>query len=611
MDNQFNVNETANYLNNAISPAFRLSIEKNYYEKINTQAQISQTIKDPLFVNHPLEHISFTNDHGIVHVRDIAVRVLTLIDELNGIHFPKRNAARLEFMKGLGVILAYIHDLGMAEVKNVEEDYHEVIASQTVFQPGFEDNLSLLWEENSGNVAWRITKLAIKKSLPHNSKTVLREILSLCGLHTKKICPITTLNEPLELRKVIQEVIAYPISYQILQQKYNDAENQLRAARAAESNNKQTYEQQKITAEKNLNDFGKPAVNSFLDIFYSDIWKDSFQWLVSDNTEVCELRDDVIDTLRVLRAANASRQRGAKLRATGDHQIFLDHQTAKAVFAVNTHQKMLLLESQNTLLAGEVNLSSTEFTQAGDLRISFYRGTFGDDTAIKRAVFNAAIAINEVQDDMIGSFQHKTGADFTKQFAVSYILLENCDDNPEFSTLVKEQLIILNPELKESIRIVPSLQNATEQERNRYLSSAELKWDLKTENEMLENIANSGHKIIAMKANEAFSHVKCAEIPAGEVLVQAGSPASFVYIPIAEGLVGYPLGGYAPFHVNAFIPLGNVGVIRGDTRNSTIIAEKTVKVLMIPKEVYLKHWHNTYTEQEFSARLKSMDTTTT
>jgi len=609
MDNQFNVNETVNFLNNVISPAFRLSIEKNYYEKINTQAQISQSLKDPFFLNHPLEHISLTNDHGIVHVRDIAIRVLALIDEINGIHFPKRNDTRIEFMKGLGVIFAYIHDIGMLNVKNINEDYHEIIASQTVFQPAFEDNLSLLWEENSGNVAWRITKLVIKKSLPHNSKTLLREILSLSGMHTKKICPINTLNDPHEFRKLIQEVIAYPLQYQVLQQQYNEAERQLRTALVSETNRKQTYEEQKQAAEKNLNEYGTPVVNTFLNIFYADVWKDSFQWLISDNPEVSELRQDILDTLRVLRAANASRQRGSKLRATGEHQIFLDHQSAKAVFAVNTHQKMLLLESQNTLLAGEVNLSSTEFTQAGDLRISFYRGTFGDETATKRAIFNAALAINEVQDDMIGSFQHKSGADFIKQFTPSYILLENCDDNPEFSNLVKEQLVILNPELKDTIRIVPSLQNATEQERNRYLSSGELNWDLKTENEMLENIANSGQKIIGMKAKEAFNHVKAAKISAGEVLVQAGSPASFVYIPLTEGLIGYPLGGYAPFHINTFIPLGNVGVIRGDTRNSTIIAEKLVEVLMIPKEVFLEHWHSTYTDQEFSSVLKSMGST--
>lgn len=603
MDNAFNGNDTLNFINNAVSPAFRIAMEKKYYEKINERAKITQALQDPAFLVHPLKHISFSNDHGIVHVRDIAVRTLTLLDALNGIHFTKRNSARLEFMKGLGAIFAYVHDIGMLEVNDLEEDYHEIIAAQTVFQANFEENLTLLWEDNSGNVAWRITKLALQKALPHHSKNILREILSMAGLHTKKICPIESLNAPSELRQLIQDIIAYPLAYQILQQKYSTAEKQLKAAQNLDPQRKAKYEQQKNIAEKSLTDFGKPAINKSLSLYYTDIFQESYQWLTSENPEVVELREDVLDTLRVLRAANASRQRGAKLRATGEHQIFLDHHSAKAIFAVSTNEKMLLLESQDTLLAGEVNLSSTEFTQAGDLRISFYRGIFGDDNATKRAIYNAAVAISDVQEDMIGSFNHPSGPDFAKQFTPSYILLENCDDNPDFSSLVKNELLILNPELKDTIRIVPSLQNATELERNRYLSCKELNWDLKTENSMLENIANSGHKILNIKTKEAFNHVKCADIAAGETLVQAGSSASFVYIPLTNGLVGYPLGGYAPFHVNAFIPLGHVGVIRGDTRNSTIIAEQAVQVLMIPKEVYLEHWHTTYNEQEFIALL--------
>ncbi len=123
---------------------------------------------------------------------------------------------------------------------------------------------------------------------------------------------------------------------------------------------------------------------------------------------------------------------------------------------------------------------------------------------------------------------------------------------------------------------------------------------------MLEKIANSGHKVINMQVEEAFRNVKTAIIPAGEILMQAGTLASFVYVPLAEGLIGYPLGGYTPFHAIPFVPLGNVGVIRGDTRNATVVAENPVEVLMIPREIYLKYWHNTYCEVEFMALMKEI-----
>ena len=44
--------------------------------------------------------------------------------------------------------------------------------------------------------------------------------------------------------------------------------------------------------------------------------------------------------------------------------------------------------------------------------------------------------------------------------------------------------------------------------------------------------------------------------------------------------------------------------MRGSVRNATIVAEKPVTLLMIPKSVYLEHWYDTYSPEEF-ARLLS------
>ncbi len=50
------------------------------------------------------------------------------------------------------------------------------------------------------------------------------------------------------------------------------------------------------------------------------------------------------------------------------------------------------------------------------------------------------------------------------------------------------------------------------------------------------------------------------ELPAGAVLLEAGSPPGFVYIPMATGLMGTPLGGYQAFPLTPWVPLGTTGV---------------------------------------------------
>jgi hypothetical protein len=55
------------------------------------------------------------------------------------------------------------------------------------------------------------------------------------------------------------------------------------------------------------------------------------------------------------------------------------------------------------------------------------------------------------------------------------------------------------------------------------------------------------------------------------------------------------------------MPLGITGVIRGAVRNATIIAEQAVQLLMMPKEVYLRYWHRTYSAEELVQRLQRVN----
>jgi hypothetical protein len=103
--------------------------------------------------------------------------------------------------------------------------------------------------------------------------------------------------------------------------------------------------------------------------------------------------------------------------------------------------------------------------------------------------------------------------------------------------------------------------------------------------------------------HEAFEHVKVVYLQAGETLVQSDTPSAFVYFPLGEGLRGLPLGGYGSFSVAAWMPLGNTGVIRGAARNADVVAERDLYLLVIPKDVYLRHWYAPYSPEELKKLL--------
>jgi hypothetical protein len=174
------------------------------------------------------------------------------------------------------------------------------------------------------------------------------------------------------------------------------------------------------------------------------------------------------------------------------------------------------------------------------------------------------------------------------------ILLESTDDDPRFAELVRQQLCQLNPKVRDQIRIVPSLRNVSELERDRYLAAKELDWDAEQRQSLLNKINQTGQKLTNFDTVEGFKHVKLAELHGGEKLIEAGSPSGFVYIPLGDGLKIIPLGGYQSFSVTPWLPLGTTGVVRGDVRNADIVAEQSMSLLMIPKEIYLRYWYVPY-----------------
>ncbi|NJN84717.1 MAG: cyclic nucleotide-binding domain-containing protein [Caldilineaceae bacterium] len=474
---------------------------------------------------------------------------------------------------------------------------HPEFAAQAVFSTAFDEIVQQIWVENWGNVAWRLLNLANEGLLAQPPQLVLRELLAMAIGHSKSKVPADILNDPKRLRTVVQSAIG--VDLQLLYQRqqvqsaagHGEGDDETRAGAI-----ERQAQHEAVLLRRHFVDFAQ----------------DSFAWLISPHAATRALVADVVDTVRALRCADALRQRGTVLNTSAGYQIFVDSRTANAVFAfkTGTSQQLLLVEVANTINAGEANVASSELTHEGDLHISFHRGAYATAAAQTYAAQCAAIVINDIQSDVISSFQGVSAEDpslaASKTAQAMKILIEGVDDNPTFADLVVMELERVNPHLCGRCRSMPSLQNLSDQERVRYLNGTEPAWSLAQKEEVLAQIAATGHKVSAIDLAQAFAHVKLSEVAAGEVLIEAGSPAGFVYIPLAAGLRGWPLGGYQPFAVQPWAPLGNTGVIRGALRNATIVAEEAVQLLMIPRQVYLNAWHATYDKSEFSARLAAL-----
>jgi hypothetical protein len=537
----------------------RREIEQRYYARVNTGARLEQLIQNPEFLRDPTHHVALFPDHGVVHVRDVANQVLRVLDVVHGVLVPSRSLERFRFMKAYGVLVACVHDIGMFDFSPFGRTMHPEYAAQAVIGSEFDELITKIHSEDCGGIIQHITALAERGAFQESPTTVLREMLAMAMCHSKTKVPIELLNDPKKLRERIRHTVTTDLKILYLEQQVEQAQ------------------------------FPTPNHRT----------GDSFLWLISDNATARELTSDVIDSLRALRAADSLRQRGTVLKTSGNYEIMIDRRSANAIWALRLGQDQLfLLESDDPLAAGEANIASSALERDGSLRITFHHGSFWEQGAIYRAARNAARVVNDIQEDVIESFNRPEPCDCQLQSANISILLEGTDDNLEFTEMVRQELHRLNPNLHNPVRCVPSLHNATAPEVRRYLEANNLDWNADKRQELIDKMAESGTKTENMDLVHAFQDVRLIKLTAAQVLIEANSPAAFVYIPLGDGLKVIPLGGYAPFPVRPWMPLGNTGVIRGAVRNADVIAEQALELLMIPQEVYLKYWHHPYTVEE-------------
>ncbi|UBF30416.1 cyclic nucleotide-binding domain-containing protein (plasmid) [Kovacikia minuta CCNUW1] len=589
--------------------AFTSYIEANFYGKVTEQSMLETIVNNESFLAEPLKHVALYSDHGIVHGRDIAAKIEQVLHQINGLLISKRQGNRLEFMLGYGVMLAYLHDIGMRDFSAFGRVMHPEFAAQLVYTPEFDPLVDLLWQENSGNVAWRLSNLSMGGKLQQNPQLVLREMLSLSIAHSKSKISVALLNDPLELQKTIQTCLSTNLHTLYHQQQIAKIERKL----ATESNLdietlatlKHQLEIAKTSRSQWLKQTEHATHNPDLDRYYQNFAQTSFQWLTSSDPALQSLAVDVIDTLRVLRCADALRQRGQRFRTSAGYEVFVNQHTANAVYGLRSSDgsKQFLLEGKDPIAAGEANITSCVLDREGDLRVSFDRGSFSSPEAIQWAVHSAAIVINDIQADVIGSFQRSVGLDSAsfgqKQPDTMKILIEGVDDNPTFAPAVCAELGQLNPVIADRCCPVTSLQHADLVEVERYLAGIQPTWNRQDQQSILNQIGRSGQKVDHLDLPNAFRDIKIVTLKAGEILFEADSPGSFVYISMGEGLRSFPSGGYQAAPVQAWMQIGDTAAIKGSRRNARVIAEQPTHLLMIPKQPYLQYWYNPYTVDEF------------
>lgn len=172
-------------LDKYLPATIREQIEQRYYAQINSKSRLDQVAHDEDFLTRLEEHVVLFGDHGVVHVRDVAQQIIHVLEVINGLLVTRRTPYRLSFMQGYGVMLAYLHDIGMVDFSSFGRAMHPDFALQAVFQPEFDAIAQTIWDENCGNAAWRLLNLARRGVLTQDPQVTLRELLALSIGHSK------------------------------------------------------------------------------------------------------------------------------------------------------------------------------------------------------------------------------------------------------------------------------------------------------------------------------------------------------------------------------------------------------------------------------------------
>ena len=554
-------------LDRFIPPEIRAQLEERYWRPIERATVAESFLSDDGFFADPGSHPATFSDHGVVHVRDVARRAVQLVDQLDGGLLRSRPPARRRILEGSAVLMAYLHDIGMVAATPAGRRVHPQYAAQTALGDGFDDLADQLWSTDSAGLRSRIEAAGLATTAVPGD-VVLREVLALSLCHSKSAVPAHLLDDPVSLRALMIKG-----SFTSLDRQADEPRDALRSSRF---------------------DGIDPA--PFV-ARYHDVTSDAFGWLVDPRPTAREFVVDVIDSIRVLRAADALRQRGTTQRTSAGYEICVDRRTGRAVMAVRSSDRrfgaIVWLDTQYSIAEG--NLRQVEMTAAGSLRVAFHRGDFTGDGSIDRVVTASVSTIADFEADVLGSFRPAPNAPRAERF----VEVVPPPDNPEFATLVTEALEAHYPRLGGRTRLVDEPHPVPRREVAAwYRRGAAVGDDQHEIDRWFTQLGRHGLNIDTIDRRAALRDVRRSRLHAGEVVLSPGTAASVVVIPLESGARVDPVGGYRSEPLHPWIPIGVTGVVRGAERNAAVVAETEVDVLAIPAERYLSDWFRPYTADQ-------------
>lgn len=550
----------------------RAILEERFWRLVEEGATLEAVSDDGTLVSAPESHPALFADHGIVHARDVAARVVDLAAAVEGRFLPHRPQDRRDFVVGLAVMHGYLHDVGMHDPTPAGRRIHAIRAANVPFSGEMDDVLSH-WSEGGSDVVRRITSVNVFSPFRVPLDVVLRELASLAVAHSKSAVPAAALGDPSALRKVMQNAVLVDLERH-------------RSARATPDDAAQLQ-------------FGPNAR------WYDDPARDAYSWLDSPDPAHVAIADDAIDAVRLVRAADALRQRGTRLRTAAGFEIFIDSETGQAVFALRTSggHRLFLVRANSPLSAGEANVRTAVLSPNGNLRISLHRGRFSSGVAADSALDATARVVADIGADVLGAFEFRRPSVDLPALGVDpsamRVELERPADDPSFAEMVAEAVARRDPSLTSRVVVVADLENASAAERARYHQGRTISGDDDEAAEILATLSAYGMKTAAIDRRRAFEDVRRVRVEAGETLLKAGSWPAFVYIAVESGL-RVQRGGYGELDASPWIPIGVTGVVRRAERNSTVVATESGNVLMIPGELFAREWFRPYEQEEIA-----------
>jgi hypothetical protein len=553
----------------------RAILEERFWHTVEENSTLEALSGDGTVASAPEKHPALFSDHGIVHARDVAAGTLELADLADGRLLPARPPDRREFVAALGVLIAYIHDVGMNDPTREGRLLHAIYAAHVPFSGAMDDVLARLWE-SGGPIVSRIGSVAAVAPFRVPDDVVLRELAALAIGHSKSMVPATLHGDFARLRRALQRAVLVELD-----------DHRHAGARL----NPDSDLPQSLGANAR---------------WYADPVRDAFAWLGSPDPAHTALAIDAVDAVRLVRVADALRQRGSTLRTAAGFEIFIDVETGQAVFGLRASagDRLFLLRVDGQLSAGEANIRNAIVTRNGDLRISFHRGRFSSPAAAKAPSDATARVIADIGADVIGAFAVRLRSPDLPEPqcdpASIRVELERPADDSAFAERVAEAAARMDLLLRGRIFVVADLENTSPAERARYLDGTAISPESDEASEILDKLGAHGMRIAVIDRRNAFEDVRRVRLAEGEVLVEAGSPPAFVYVAVGCRLRIKQLGGYRDIEVPPWIPIGVTGVVRRAERNSTVVVAEPGDVLMIPGELFAREWFRPYEKSEFA-----------